>query len=60
MYTMAEFLIIMCIHGTCMKSDNVVQIPVSPAIVSYTRGPEHMPRVWYEGTLYILVPETGV
>lgn len=60
MYTMAEFLLIMCIQGTCIKSHDVVQIPVPPTVVSYTRGPEQMPKMWHNGILYILVPETGV
>lgn len=60
MYTMAEMLFILCVAGTCVKSGDVVQIPVPPAIVSYTRSIEFYPKLRHEGVLYILVPESAI
>ena len=52
--TFAEFIMVMCLHG-CVKHGNVVQIPVSPVISN--EGPESAPRLWHNGTVYLLVAE---
>lgn len=57
-YTIAQFFLLLCASGTCIEHGNIVQVPVPAPVVSYTRGPEIMPRAWYEGKLYVLTPET--
>ena len=58
-YTVAQFFLLLC-AGACVHHGDIVQVPMPPQIVSYTRGPEHMPSVWHQGRLYVLVPESSI
>ena len=55
--TVAELLLILCAGNVCYAHGSVVQVPVPAPIVSYTRGPEMMPKGRHEGVTYVLVPE---
>lgn len=56
-YTAAQFFALLCM-APCVQHGEVVQVPMPSYIVSYTRPVEMLPRAWYEGRLYVLVPET--
>jgi len=55
--TVAEFFFLLCV-ASCVSHGDVIQVPMSANIVSYTRPVELLPKTWYNGKLYILVPES--
>jgi len=58
--SVAYFFALLCAAQTCVQHGHVVQVPVPPDVVSYTRPIEAFPRTWYDDHLYILVPESEV